>query len=70
MNHNKRDESSHLLKHTRENQHIHAWNDDFKILNGNYKNNRKRKISKALYIRTLKPTFNVKEKSIRLELYN
>ena len=40
------------------------------ILNGNYKSSVKRKISEALYIRTLKPTLNVKEKSIRLELNN
>ena len=70
MDHNKRDKSSHLLKHARESQHTHVWKDDFKILNGNYKSSVKRKISEALYIRTLKPTLNVKEKSIRLELYN
>ena len=70
MDHNKRVKSSHLLKHARENQHTHVWNDDFKIPNGNYKSSMKRKISEALYIRTLKPTLNVKEKSIRLELYN
>ena len=68
--HKKRDKSSHLLKHACENQHTHVWKDDFKILNGNYKSSVKRKISEALYIRTLKPTLNVKEKSIRLELYN
>ena len=45
-----------LLKHARESQHTHVWNDDFKILNGNYKSNIKRKISEALYIRTLNPT--------------
>ena len=70
MDHNKRDKSSHLLKHARESQHTHVWKDDFKILSGNYKSSVKRKISEALYIRTLKPTLNVKEKSIRLELYN
>ena len=43
---------------------------DFKILNSNNKSSVKRKISEALYIRALKPTLNVKEKSIRLELYN
>ena len=70
MDHNKWDESSHLLKHTHESQHTHVWNDDFKIINGTYKSNIKRKVSKALYIRTLKPTFNVKENSVRFELYN
>ena len=70
IDHNKRDKSSHLVKHDRENQRTHVWKDDFKILNGNYKSNIKRKITEALHIRTLKPTLNVKEKSIRLELYN
>ena len=70
MEHKKRDKSSHLLKHARENQHSHVWKDDFKILSGNYKSSVKRYISEALYIRTLKQTLNVKEKSIRLELYN
>ena len=37
MDHNKRDKSSHLLKHARESQHTHVWKDDFKILSGNYK---------------------------------
>ena len=56
MDHNNRDKSSHLLKQTRESQHTHIWNDDFKTLNGNYKSSIKRKISEALYIGTLKPT--------------
>ena len=70
MDHNKRNKSSHLLKHAHESQHTQVWKDDFKILHGNYKISVKRKISEALYIRTLKPTLNVKEKSVRLELYN
>ena len=34
---NKRDKSSYLLKHARENQHTHVQKDNFKILNGNCK---------------------------------
>ena len=70
MDHDERDKSSHLLEHARESQHTHIWNGDFKILNSNYKSSIKRKISEALYIRTLRSTSNVKEKSVRLELYN
>ena len=70
MDHNKRDNNSHLLKHAHESQHTHIWEDDFKILSGNYKSCVKRKVSEALYIRIFKPTLNVKEKSVRLELYN
>ena len=62
MDHNKRDKNSHLLKHACKGQHTHVWNNDFKILNVNYKINIKRRISEALYIRALKPTLNVKEK--------
>ena len=68
MDHNKRDKSSYIVKHTRESQHTHVWKDYFKILNSNYKSSIKRKISEALYIRTTKTTFNTKEKAIRLEL--
>ena len=64
MDYNKREKSSHLLKHARESQHSHAWKE---VLNGNYKSSIKRKISEMLYTRTLKPTFNVKEKLIRLK---
>ena len=56
MDHDKGDKSSYLLNQARETQHTHVWNDDFKILNGNYKSRIKRKISEALHIRTLKPT--------------
>ena len=63
MGHNKRDNSSHLLKHARECQHTVVWN-------VNYKGSVKRQISEALYIRTLNPTLNIKEKSIRLELHS
>ena len=62
IDHNKRDKISYLLKYASESQHTHIWKDDFKILNGNYNSSIKRKISEALYIRTLKPTLNVKEK--------
>ena len=70
MDHNKRYKSSHLLKHARESRHTHVWKDDCKILNGTYKSSIKRKVSVALYIRTLKPTLKIKEKSTRIELYN
>ena len=43
MNHNKRDKSSHVLKHAHESQDTHVQNDDFKIFNGNYKSNIKEK---------------------------
>ena len=70
IDHNKREKNSHFRKHACESQHTDVWKDDFKILNGNYNSSIKKNISEGLYIRTLKPMLNVREKSIRLELYS
>ena len=70
QDHNNRDKNSHLLKHAREKGHTHGWENDFKILGNNYQSNMKRKISKCLYTRQLKPTLNAHEKSIPLQLLN
>ena len=70
MDHNKRDKNSHLLKHSREKNHQHVWENDFKLLGNDWRSNFKRKISEALFIKQLKPSLNVKEKSIQMQLYN
>ena len=70
VDHNKHDKNSHLLKHSREKNHQHVWENNFKVLGNNYCSNFKRKISEALFIKQLKPSLNVKEKSIQLQLYN
>ena len=62
IDHNKRDKNSHTLKHSREEEHTHVWDKDFKVLGDNYRSALKRKISKALFIKQLKPSLNVKEK--------
>ena len=64
MDHNKRDKNFHLLKHSREKNHQLVWENNFKVLGNNYRSNCKRKISEALFIKQLKPSLNVKEKSI------
>ena len=64
------DKNSHLLKHSREKNHQHVWENDFKVLGNNYRSNVKRKISHAIFIKQLKPSLNVKEKSTQLQLYN
>ena len=48
----------------------HVWDKYFKILVNDYRPAFKRKISETLFIKQLKPSLNVKEKSIRLHLYN
>ena len=70
MDYNKPDKNSHFLKHSREKNHQHVWENDFKVLGNNYRSNVKRKISHAIFIKQLKPSLNVKEKSIQLQLYN
>ena len=70
QDHKNRDKNFHLLKHSREKSRTHVWENDFKILGNNYQSNIKRKISKALYIRQLKPTLNAHEKSSPLYLFN
>ena len=70
IDHNKRDKNSHILKNSREEGHTHVWDVDFKFLGNNYHSAFKPKISEALFIKQLKPSLNVKEKSIRLHFYN
>ena len=70
IDHKKRDKNSHLLKHSRDAGYNHLWYKDFKVLGTNHRFTFKRKISEALFIKQLKPSLNVKEKSIELHLYN
>ena len=70
MDNNKRDKNSHLLKHSHEKNHQHACENDVKALGNNYRSNFKRKISEALFIKQLKLSLNMKEKSTQLQLYN
>ena len=70
IDHNTRDQTSHLLKHSREEGHQHVWIPDFKILGSNYSSKFKRKISEALFIKTLKPSLNIQERSYKLKLFN
>ena len=70
IDNNKRDQNSHILRHSREEGHTNAWGKDVKVLGNNYRSEFKRKISEALFINQLKPSLNVKEQSIWLHLYN
>ena len=46
-----KDNSSHLLKHARENGYTHICEKGFQILGNNYQSNFKRKISESLFIK-------------------
>ena len=58
IDHNKRNEKSHMLKHSRDMLPTNDWEYDFKLLGNNYQSNIKRKISSSLFIRQLKPSLN------------
>ena len=65
VHHTGRDANSHLLKHSIESGHKPLEVIDYKLIGtGSCKNNMKRKLSKALFIKELKPTLNKQEKSV------
>ena len=69
--HNGRDRNSHLLKHSVESRHDSVLKDDFRIIEKGYRNNiRRRKIADALFIKKMKPSLNIQDKSLELELFN
>ena len=70
MDHNGKGINSHLLKHHIEKELQCLQNKDFVIISSGFWNNTvKRKISKVLWIRDLRPTLNRQERSIELKLF-
>lgn len=50
--HNRRDKSSHMFRHSIEKNHTEGMVNDFKMIGRNYRNNvRKRKVTEALLIK-------------------
>ena len=69
--HNGRDCNSHLFKHSVESGHDPVLKCDFRIIGKGYRNNAcSRKIAEALFIKKMKPSLNIQEKSVKLELLN
>ena len=69
--HNGRDFNSNLLKHAFENNHQRFSEKDLKIIvNGFRGNNKKRKVAEALLIREIKPTLNIQDQSVPLQLFS
>ena len=69
--HNGRDHTSQVWSHGIEKPHKNVNTIDFKIIDKNFHNNRQKwKIAKALWIKDLRPTLKMKEKSIQLKLFN
>ena len=70
-NHNGRDCNSHLFKHSVESRHDPVLKSDFRIIGKGYRNNiSRRKRAEALITKKIKPSLNIQEKSVKLELFN
>ena len=60
-----------MVKHNIETPHTDVNTANFKIIDMNFSNNKKkRKIAESLWIKDLRPTLNVQKKSIPLKLFN
>ena len=69
--HNGRDRISHLFKHSVKSMHDPVLKNNFRIMGKGYRNNSsRRKISEALFIKKMKPSVNIQEKSVKFELFN
>ena len=69
--HNGRDTSSHTFEHCAAADHQFVSWDNLRIVGRNYRNNKRaRKIAEALLIKNLKPSLNVEERSVALELFS
>ena len=69
--HNGRDRSSNLFQHSIESGHDSVLKNDFRIIEKDYRNNtRSRKIAEAFFIKKMKTSLNIQEKSVKLELFN
>ena len=71
IDHDGRDQKSHLFSHAVVNHNRNASYDDFKIIGSCFRNNTcKRKVAKALLIKELRPNLNVQEKLFVLKFFN
>ena len=68
--HGGKDKNSHVLKHSLETGHERVTLDDTKVLNKNFRNYYKRKISEALFIKQKNPFLNIQDNSVPLKLFN
>ena len=69
--HNGREHTMYVPKHSIGKSHKIVNTTDFEIIDKNVHNNkRKRKIAEALWIKELRSTSNMQEKSVQLNLFN
>ena len=70
LQHNSKDNASHVLIHSKKTKHRKVSLKDVKILGRGYKSDFKRKISESLFIKQLKPDLNKQKDAFKLKLYN
>ena len=69
--HNGRDFKSHILKHALEKNHQHVSEKDFKITGNGFRgNNKEKNVVEALAIGEIKPTLNIQDQSVPLQLFS
>ena len=69
--HNGRDRNSDLFKHSVKSRYDPVLKNDFRIIEKGYRNNTsRRKTAEALFIKKMKPSVNIQEKYLKLELFN
>ena len=66
---------NHVLKHSREKEHVEVTQEDLKIIGSHFKNNRlkersQQKIEEALLIKQERLSLNVQGQSVELKLLN
>ena len=66
---------NHVLKHSREKEHVEVTQEDLKIIGSHFKNNRlkersQKKIAEALLIKQERLFLNVQGQSVELKLLN
>lgn len=70
IQHNSRDNASHVLQHSKETKHRRVTLDNVTILGRGYRSDFKRRISESLFIKELKPDLNKQNDAYRLKLFN
>ena len=70
MQHNSKDNASHVLIHSKATKHRRVSMKNVKILGRRYRSDFKRRISESLFIKEQKPKLNKQKEAFKLKLYN
>ena len=70
MEHNSKDNASHVLIHSKATKHRRVAMKNVKILGRRYKSDFKRRISESLFIKMIKPDLNKQKDALKLKLFN